>query len=507
MYSGLPIAMRRAATLLLALCSGCGTRSTDPPFRLLGLNARGYAEYLRARDGMPMVRVPAGPYPRRPYEPRATTAEPETVDVASYLIDKLEVSNRQFARFLAETGADLKASRPLLREQPWGLRRSGTLWEPQPGYEEHPAVGVTGWGALSYARWAGGQLPSPDAWMKAAGGPEGLEYPFGPWKEDACNWQELALRTTAPVTAFPESASPVGCLNMAGNVYERVFTQRDGERLPVMIKGGAWVTAHPLNLRVLDLCMQGMDAAEQSVGFRCMIWESALADALPPEVPRPGPILPAPPPLKRAPPPPSLVLAGDFFAGLEEARERNCVILLSLHLDTCGQCDRTREECLTDPALVKHLNEACVTVLGQEPGDAGPHPHPPLPDGGCPLFPGLSCTAHETIFREALTAVRHFVVSPGNFILTPHAQPRAEPEDWILVGELELSKNGDGAEGALEKLRQAQERLGPFLKRDEYLAIKAAMEAGDPAGLRRLLEGKDPRIPLIEEAQALLHSE
>ncbi len=502
--------MRKGAALLLLL-AGCGREPATPAgaaLRPLGTNARGYAEYLRARDGMPMVLVPAGPYPRRPYEPRATTAEPERVDVPGYLIDKLEVSNAQFALFLKETGASLKPSRPLLREQPWGLRKGKEGWEPQPGYGDHPAVGVTGWGALAYARWAGAELPTPDAWMKAAGGPEGLEYPFGTWKEGACNWRGQGLRTTEPVTAFPESASPVGCLNMAGNVYERVFTSRDGQELPVMIKGGSWVTAHPLNLRVLDLCMQGMDTAERSVGFRCMMPEPA---GRPPPAPGPCPPLPSSAPLKRASEPPRLTLAGDFYAGVAEARERNCVLLLSLHLDTCGQCDRTREELLTDPALVSHLNASCVTVAGQDPGDAGSRPHPPLPDGGCPLFPGLSCAAHEATFKEALTAVRHFAVSPGMFILTPKVPDDPGPKDWILVGERDLPKNGDGAESCLKRLKQAQEKLGPFLTSKDYWAIKDQMDAvkraecptckeAEKATLNNLLEGKDLRIPLVEEA-------
>ncbi len=501
------------AALALTVLPGCGPAARPAPvpdeaLRPLGTNAQGYAEYRRAKDGMPMVRIPAGAYPRRPYARSSTTGVPERVDVPGYLIDKLEVSNAQFARFLAESGADAKASRPLLREQPWGLRRAGAGWEPQPGYEEHPAVGVTGWGALAYARWAGARLPSPDAWMKAAGGSEGLEYPFGSWREDACNWRGLALRSTQPVTAFPASASPVGCLNMAGNVYERVFAQRDGQQIPVMIKGGSWVTAHPLNLRVLDLCMQPMDASEQSVGFRCMVWEADLAAPLA-AVSGPAPALPPPPVLKRLAAPPALLLARGFGAGVAEAQERNCVLLLSLHLDTCGQCDRTREQILTDPALVRHLNEACVTVVGQDPGDAGQHPHRPLADGGCPLHPGLSCAAHQEIFRQALTVVRSFVVSPGTFILTPHAAPGAGPEDWILVGERDLPKNGEGAAILLEKLKQAQAKLGPCLTRGEYGGIQAAMDAvvqrkaGAREDLSRLLEGKDPRIPLVSEALAL----
>ena len=46
-------------------------------------------------------------------------------------------------------------------------------------------------------------------------------WPWGDeWDETRCNTRELGLGGTTPVGIFPEGASPYGCLDMAGNVWE-----------------------------------------------------------------------------------------------------------------------------------------------------------------------------------------------------------------------------------------------------------------------------------------------
>ena len=118
---------------------------------------------------------------------------------------------------------------------------------------------------------------------------------------------------------------------MAGNVYERVVMpgrrQRDGSPLPIMIKGGSWLSPHPLNLRVADMCVQPLEVAEHSVGFRCV-----MTDPHPER------------PTRTAEGPARLRLATDFDAAVAEAKRRRVPIFLSLLIDTCGQCDRTRDD-------------------------------------------------------------------------------------------------------------------------------------------------------------------
>ncbi len=65
------------------------------------------------------------------------------------------------------------------------------------------------------------RLSTEAEWEKAARGTGGEIYPWGNnWDEKKCNTGELDLRGTTPVGIFPDGASPYGCLDMAGNVFE-----------------------------------------------------------------------------------------------------------------------------------------------------------------------------------------------------------------------------------------------------------------------------------------------
>lgn len=87
----------------------------------------------------------------------------------------------------------------------------------------YPVTSVTWAEAQQYANWNGKQLPTESQWEKAARGTDGRRYPWGNEAPtpDRGNFPGASTGTwTRMVGTFPAGASPYGCMDMSGNVYE-----------------------------------------------------------------------------------------------------------------------------------------------------------------------------------------------------------------------------------------------------------------------------------------------
>lgn len=197
---------------------------------------------------MSMLAVPAGPFRMGATGVPAAGDEgpPRDVTLGAFHIDEHEVSNAQFARFMADTGHVTLSERV---GHSHGFvdgtfhRIDGASWRAPEGpgstiedRMDHPVVAVGWLDAQRYCSWAGRRLPTEAEWERAARGTDGRTWPWGleAFRGDRANladrsaalpWSEAAddgFAATAPVGNYPAGAAPSGALDMAGNVWEWV---------------------------------------------------------------------------------------------------------------------------------------------------------------------------------------------------------------------------------------------------------------------------------------------
>ena len=221
--------------------------------------------------GAAMIAIPAGEFTMG--SENEVERPPHAVFVGAFEIDKLEVTNQDFDRFVAETGYVTGAEQA--GETSW---RYYAKDKPQ-----HPVVKVTWNDAIAFCQWAGKRLPTEAEWEKAARGTDARSYPWGnQWDAARANAKEAGNRGTTAVGSFPAGASPYGVLDMAGNVSEWTSdwfqpypgypggdseAQYFGEKYRV-IRGGGWFSDQNL-VRTTERSASSMTLANDDVGFRC----------------------------------------------------------------------------------------------------------------------------------------------------------------------------------------------------------------------------------------------
>ena len=207
------------------------------------------------------------------------------VELSGFWIDRTEITNGQYARCV-DAGA---CGPPVEAGSFTRLRYFG-----DPAYEDYPVVHID-WGrAAAYCAWAHARLPTEAEWEYAARGPEDRLFPWGdifdPTRLNFCDRSCAGMSDpsyadgfpdTAPVGSFPQGASWVGALDMAGNVREWVddwygayaseaaFDPRGPESGESKIpRGGSWYDT-PDDVRSLNRGANSLDYSHPKVGFRC----------------------------------------------------------------------------------------------------------------------------------------------------------------------------------------------------------------------------------------------
>lgn len=168
------------------------------------------------------------------------------------------------------------------------LRYTNGRFEVLPGYQNHPVVMVSWFGAQAYCEARGLRLPTAAEWEKAARGSDKRAFPWGNRLEPArTNYYgsgdpfEHGIGKqgwTTPIGYYNgetragyatlDNASPWGVMDMSGNVWQWVGDLMEGAHYRYM-RGGSRASIER-DLRVWSVNMAEPDYQGVDVGFRCV---------------------------------------------------------------------------------------------------------------------------------------------------------------------------------------------------------------------------------------------
>jgi len=201
----------------------------------------------------------------------------------SFAIDIHPVTNEQFVRFLEMLGGEKDHNNnDIIKLRDSRIHRNGGKYVIESGYAKHPVVGITWYGAISYAKWVGKRLPTEAEWeVSARSCQPNILYPTGyEINKEQANYFSS---DTTPVCTYPSNL--VGLYDIAGNVYEWCEDWYDYNYYEIsqlepsnpkgphqgvyrVLRGGCWKSLKD-DLRCSHRHRNNPGATNNMYGFRC----------------------------------------------------------------------------------------------------------------------------------------------------------------------------------------------------------------------------------------------
>ena len=209
---------------------------------------------------------------------------------ADFEIMKFEVTNAQYVAFLEEVLATFdiivtidSVNGPYAGDGSWApddylyydfsqigsrINWNGSYFTIDDGYENHPVVAATWFGAYAFAQHYGWNLPTEYEWEKAARGNTGFDYPWGD-EAPTCDLANYSFCNDGTIPVGQTSGvSPYGAYDMIGNAWEWINTF-DGATANRTIRGGSW-SFYTENLTAWSSLPANPKHSYYLIGFRCI---------------------------------------------------------------------------------------------------------------------------------------------------------------------------------------------------------------------------------------------
>jgi len=213
-----------------------------------------------------LVHIPAGIFMMGSEEGESEEKPVHSVSVKDFWIGETVVTIAQYCAFLnaVKPSDEIRKRWVVTRNDletaecshwfPTEIWLKNGEYQPTPGFEDHPVVSVSWFGAEEFCKHYGLRLPTEEEWEYAAGGPEHAIYPWGNEMDEnsVCFnrvWEKnTEKQPTVQVRSYP--ANGFGLYDMAGNINEWCDSWYDaypggvknddmGEKFRI-VKGGGW---------------------------------------------------------------------------------------------------------------------------------------------------------------------------------------------------------------------------------------------------------------------------
>lgn len=194
--------------------------------------------------------IPAGTFqmgsPSSEPNHRPNETQHQVTLTKAFYMSKYQVTNTQYAAFLNakevqyETGISngwisgngakctwgTNSGQIMVLTHTWGVKWDTDKWVAQTGYENHPIISVTWFGAKAYADWIGGSLPTEAQWEYACRAGTTTSFFFGEdennmgsygwsWENNTTNGEIYGTKAVGR-----KQTNNYGLYDMHGNVWE-----------------------------------------------------------------------------------------------------------------------------------------------------------------------------------------------------------------------------------------------------------------------------------------------